>query len=127
MKILTEKRKVKTHTTEENLFIHIAYNPKDVIEEDAKKLVTQAIGIWNNSFPEISTFIMYYTFPAGSANGLIKIYVGVLPLKSDSVTPMDLEEVFSALLISEQLRKKSKTKIGFATVRFENGQWITPN
>ena len=127
MKILTENRKVKTDTAEENLFIHVAYNPKDIIEEDAKKLVIHAIGIWNKGFPEISTIMIYYTFPVGNKNGLIKIYVGVIPLKSDSVTPMDLEAVFSALMVSEELRKKSKTKVGFANVRFENGQWITPN
>lgn len=127
MKILVENRKVKTDTAEENLFIYVAYNPKDIIEEDAKKLVTHAIGIWNKGFPEISTIMIYYTFPVGSKNGLIEIYVGVIPLKSDSVTPMDLEVVFSALMVSEELRKKSKTKVGFANVRFENGQWITPN
>ena len=86
MKLLTENRKVKTHTKEENLFIHIAYNPEDTMEEDAKKLITHAVGIWNDSYPEFKTIIVYYTFPAGSANGLIKIYVGVLPLRSDSVT-----------------------------------------
>ena len=126
MKLLTENRKVKTDMAEKDLFIHVVYNPKDINKEDAKKLVTHAIHIWRTGFPETSTIMIYYTFPVGGKNGLIKIYVGVMPLKSDSITPNDLEAVFSALMVSEELRKKSKTKVGFANVRFENGRWITP-
>jgi Fe-S-cluster containining protein len=127
MKVFTENRKIKDNNIEQDVFIHVSYNPKDTTEDDARKLSTHTLGLWKHSFPAINSVFIYYTFPVGTAHGLISIYVGTIPIKNDLVTSDDLEEVFSALLTSEQLQKTSKTSVGFANVLFENGQWVTPS
>lgn len=126
-KVFTEIKKFRIDEIDVDLFVHIAYNPKDTNEEDARNLASHTIGIWQKTFPEITHVMVYYAFPVGASAGLIKIYVGVVPLSKDLVTPSMIEGAFSTLMVSEDLRKKSKTSVGFASVRFENGQWITPS
>jgi Fe-S-cluster containining protein len=128
MTVFTDNRKIKdNNNVEQDVFIHISYNPKDTTEEDARKLSTNTLGLWKNNFPAANSMFINYTFPVGTTYGLISIYVGTIPIKHDLVTRDDLEQVFSALLISEELQKKSKTSVGFANVLFENGQWVTPS
>jgi Fe-S-cluster containining protein len=126
MKALTISTKVMANNCERDLFAHIAFNPKDVSEEDAKKLSDHTIGMWKKTFLEIDQVIMYYSFTVKENFGLIKVYVGTQPLSNESVSPEMIENVFSTLMVSEELRKKSKTSIGFANVKFEDGKWLTP-
>jgi len=125
MKVIIQSGKiVKWKGKNVPLQIVIGYNPKDIGEDAAKRILDLAYYDWSTSFPTAQGSFLLYNFSEKEEfpPKLVLVYVGCEPLK-EHLTIKEFNICFDALLISEEIREKTGTTLGIRRVSFKNGEW----
>jgi hypothetical protein len=106
------------------LQIIIGYNPKDISDDEAKRLGNFAYDDWSTSFPKFQGSFLIYNFSEKKEYPpkMVLIYVGCEPLK-EKLTIDEFSKCWFALLASEELREKTGITLGVRKVALENGEW----
>ena len=106
------------------LQIVIGYNPKDISEDAAKRILDLTYDDWSMSFPMAQGSFLLYNFSEKEEfpPKLVLVYIGCEPFE-EHLTIKEFSKCFEALLISEKIREKTGTTLGMRRVTFKNGEW----
>jgi len=118
MKVIQLRKDVNYEGKNVTTHINIGSNPKDISEEEARRLENLAYNDWLSGFPNSRGTLLIYNFSEKMEYPpkMVLVCVGCEQIK-EQLTIKEFHTCDYALLSSEELRTQTKIPLGFRKVK----------